>query len=120
MGTKNSITLKGSEINISVSIFLFKEGEAYIAYCPSLDLSGYDSTEDAAKADFVYMLREWLKEQMANGTLYTDLERHGWKIRSDTATEPSFIDVVKRNRPASKILSMPEYRKTNVHTEIPC
>ena len=44
METQNYIALAGKEISISVSVFLFKEENAYIAYCPSLDLSGYDAT----------------------------------------------------------------------------
>lgn len=66
----NSISVKDKEIKISVSVFLFKEGNAYIAYCPSLDLSGDDMTEESAKADFEYMLRDWVREQTANGTLH--------------------------------------------------
>ena len=80
METQNYIALAGKEISISVSVFLFKEENAYIAYCPSLDLSGYDATEDSAKQDFEYVLREWLREQMDNGTLYRDLAKHGWKV----------------------------------------
>ena len=120
MDKKNAITLKGNEINVSVSVFLFKEKDAYIAYCPSLDISGYVLTEDKAKMDFEYMLHEWLKEQIANGTLYNDLKRHGWDIEQEVATEPSVADILKRNRSASRILAMPEYRKTNVHTELVC
>lgn len=120
MDKKNSITISPRQASISVSVFLFKEGDTYIAYCPSLDLSGYDTTEDLAKADFKYMLQEWLKEQVANGTLQSDLQRHGWKVGDDTATEPSIADLLRRNRSAGKIFSMPEYRKTNVHTGILC
>ena len=92
METQNYIALSGKEINISVSVFLFKEGDAYIAYCPSLDLSGYDTTEDSAKQDFEYMLREWLREQMDNGTLHRDLVKHGWKVGQEKAIEPSVAD----------------------------
>lgn len=120
MEKKNSITLNGKEISISVSVFLFKEEGAYIAYCPSLDLSGYDTTEDRAREDFEYMLREWLKEQTSNGTLLRDLQRHGWKMGHNMATEPSFTDLLRHNQSAGKVLAMPEYRKTNVHTGIYC
>ena len=87
MEKKKSITLSGKEISVSVSVFLFKEGDTYIAYCPSLDLSGYDTTEDKARADFEYMLLEWLHEQVTNGTLQEDLSRQGWKIEHVGAME---------------------------------
>lgn len=86
MEKKNTIALKGKEISVSVSVFLFKEGETYIAYCPSLDLRGYDCTEDKAKADFEFMLQEWLKEQMSNGTLQQDLACHDWEQVQYTRT----------------------------------
>lgn len=87
MDNKNAITMKGNEISISVSVFLFRQGNAFIAYCPSLGLSEYDETEDGAKADFEYMLREWLKEQTENGTPNADLARHGWVTDDITSKE---------------------------------
>lgn len=109
MDSVNSIVLKGNEVRVSVSVFLFKEGGAYIAYCPSLDLSGYDLTEDTARADFEYMLQSWLREQVENGTLRRDLALHGWKMESDVATEPSFGDILRSNQSAGRIFALPEF-----------
>ena len=120
METQNYIVLAGKEISISVSVFLFKEENAYIAYCPSLDLSGYDATEDSAKQDFEYVLREWLREQMDNGTLYRDLAKHGWKVGQEKAIEPSVADMIRGNKSAGKIFSLPEFKKTTIHTGILC
>lgn len=115
----NAITISGNNIKISVSVYLFKEGDAYIAYCPSLDLSGYDNTEELAKTDFEYMLKEWLKTQYENNTLKTDLESHGWRIQDNMANEPLIVDIVgKQSTP--NVLSLPDYRKTNVNAEILC
>ena len=118
MDSVNSIVLKGNEVRVSVSVFLFKEGGASIAYCPSLDLSGYDLTEDTARADFEYMLRSWLREQVENGTLRRDLAIHGWKMGAEGATEPNFGDILRSNQSAGRIFALPEFRKTNVHTEL--
>lgn len=57
---RNTIILNGNTVSVSVSVAIFKEGDTFIAYCPSLDLSGYDTTEDKARADFEYVLKEWL------------------------------------------------------------
>lgn len=76
---KNAITINGKNIKVSVSVYLFKEGDTYIAYCPSLDLSGYDTTEESAKTDFEYMLKDWLKTQSENNLLEKDLKQHGWR-----------------------------------------
>lgn len=59
---RNIIILNGNTIYVTVKVLIFKEGETFIAYCPSLDLSGYDTTEDKACADFEYVLKEWLND----------------------------------------------------------
>lgn len=115
----NTIIINGNNIKISVSVYLFKEGDTYIAYCPSLDLSGYDTTEDTAKADFEYMLKDWVKTQSENDTLKRDLEIHGWKIENNIANEPLIIDMLDRTA-TSDVLSLPDYRKTNVNAEVLC
>ena len=65
---------------MAVSVSLFKDGEAYVADCPSLDISGYDTTEESAMEAFRYMLHDRLNEQLGNGTLRKDLVGHGWKV----------------------------------------
>ena len=117
---ENKITIVSKEASISVSVFLFREGDAFIAYCPSLDLSGYDVTEDNAKRDFEFVLKAWLKEQLENGTLKRDLERHGWKVEDGKADEPSVTDWIRRNSSAGRIFTMPEFRKTNIRTGVFC
>ena len=78
MKSTNYISFDDSgSVKISVSLFTFKEGDVYIAYCPSLDLSGYDRDEAKAKADFEIMLADYLSWQMRNGTLREDLAAHG-------------------------------------------
>ena len=115
----NTITINVNHIKISVSVYLFKEGDTYIAYCPSLDLSGYDTTEETAKKDFEYILKDWLKTQAENNTLKKDLEFHGWRMGNNTANEPGIIDLLGETT-TSKLLSLPDYRKTNVNAEILC
>lgn len=115
----NTISINGNKIKITVSVYLFKEGDTYIAYCPSLDLSGYDTTEETAKADFEYMLKDWVKTQSGNNTLKRDLELHGWKVENNTANEPLIVDMLDRSA-TSDVLSLPDYRKTNVNAEILC
>jgi hypothetical protein len=65
-------------LEISVSVYVFKENDVFIAYCPSLDISGYNTTEEEARHDFEYALKEYVKFQMEHDTLNKDLERHGW------------------------------------------
>lgn len=118
METRNTIRMSRTNVQISVSAFLFREGDTYIAYCPSLDISGYEHTEEKAKAELEYMLREWLVEQMENGTLRKDLEKHGWELGARVAKEPKVEALLGRKTPAGPILARPEFRKTNVFTGV--
>lgn len=88
MTNLNYISFTKGGVEISVSLFVFKEGDTYIAYCPSLDLSGYDLTEDSARADFDFMLADYLSEQLRKGTLRADLTMHGWKMGKAKGNEP--------------------------------
>lgn len=118
---QNAITFQKGKVGISVSVYLFRDGDTFVAYCPSLDLTGYDLTEEAARSDFEYILREWLREQTENGTLRQDLEAHGWKIGGENkGNEPILHDLLEANRNAAQVLSEPEYRKTNVHAMVEC
>lgn len=64
-----------------MSVYVFKENDVFVAYCPSLDLSGYNQTEEAARADFEYVLHEYVKYQMQHDTLDKDLTRLATRVR---------------------------------------
>ena len=112
----NTIAFSRKGINISVSVYVFKENDVFIAYCPSLDLSGYDTTENKARQDFEYMLSEYLRSQMKQNTLHEDLARHGWKLGQRRGTEPKFGDLLAANEQMQKLVSLPEFTKINVNT----
>ena len=83
MKTKN-------DINLAVYLFKDKRANCYVAYCPSLNLCGYDHTQRAAQKDFLYVLDEYLNEQTENGTLVEDLIQHGWTITENEVIAPTF------------------------------
>ena len=118
---RNNITIQKDGIAISVSVLVFRDNSGvYIVYCPSLDLSGYDNTESTAKDNFSYVLKEWIKEQTANGTLEKDLVSHGWIIKGEESSEPQLSEIIKRNANVARVVSMPEYKKTNIQARVYC
>jgi hypothetical protein len=114
MTNLNYISFTNRGVEISVSLFVFKEGDTYIAYCPSLDLSGYDMTEESARSDFDYMLADYLNEQLRKGTLRADLALHGWKMGKVKGNEPELSDMLGMNEQLRKLV-MRSYKKTNVN-----
>lgn len=101
-------------VEISVSLFTFKQDDVYIAYCPSLDLSGYDRDETKAKADFEAMLADYLSWQMRNGTLREDLAAHGWHIGKAKGDEPPMEEMLGMNEQL-RTLVVGSYMKTNLN-----
>lgn len=116
--SKNYIKVSKDGVNISVGVYVFKEGDTFIAYCPSLDLSGYDTTEKKAREDFEFMLTDWLSTQLKNNTLDKDLREHGWKIENKVAEEPNVIDLITKRADFKDIVEMSEYTKTNLRANI--
>lgn len=102
---------KNDIVEISVSLFIFKDGDAFIAYCPSLDLSGYELTAEKALADFDFMLTDYLNWQLRHGTLRDDLIAHGWRFEKAEGLEPSFSEMLQENQQLRQLLTMP-YLKT--------
>jgi hypothetical protein len=116
MKTSNYISFDSNGgVEISVSLFTFKEGDVYIAYCPSLDLSGYDHDEAKAKADFEAMLADYLAWQMRNGTLRADLSAHGWHIGKAKGNEPPLSELLGMNEQLRTLVAG-SYMKTNLNT----
>ena len=63
-------------------MYLFKEGESYIVYCPALDLSAYGDSEDHAKKSFADVFEMTIKYMLNKNTVKEDLINHGWQIKS--------------------------------------
>lgn len=117
---RNSIVITNELISIRVSVYMFEEGGSKIAFCPSLDLSGYGRTKKDAAADLEFVLKHWLMDQIENKTLREDLVAHGWEMESDgCAKEPSFAETVRRNAQLKR-LGNKEFSKKNKQLRLPC
>ena len=104
-------------LEVSVSIYVFKENDVYVAYCPSLDLSGYERTEEAACRDFEYVLGEYAKFQMQHGTLNEDLTRHGWEVMQRRAKGPELGKLLRKTQ-LRDVFKKQEYRMIRNTTDL--
>jgi len=58
----NRIQHSKSTTTISVEVVIFKEDDNYVAFCPALNLSAYDSTIQGAKDAFeINMKYLWMR-----------------------------------------------------------
>lgn len=101
----NKIKTDGNNIVVmQVSLLVFKQGDYYVAYCPSLELSSYGISVEDAKEGFDDAMNIYLEHCKENGTLETDLIKHGWSIeRKPAKLEPPAM--IKLSIPAGKLIS---------------
>lgn len=72
----------GTRITVKVGVYLFKEDDTFIAYCPALDMSGYGVSEKEAKESFERSMCMYVEYCVRKNTLVADLRKHGWDIKS--------------------------------------
>lgn len=114
MESDNKITNSGDTLTVILDVYLFMEGDTYIAYSPALDLSGYGTTEQEARQSFSIVLDEYISHGLSHRTLLKDLRAHGWKVRSwaqRKMSAPSFDNMIQNNDLFKDILRNKEYRK---------
>ena len=74
--------------NVSIPVSFFKEGNAYIAYCPVLDLSTSASTFEKVKKRFEQVVDVFFEELVDMGTLDDVLANLGWTKTQSKWTPP--------------------------------
>ena len=70
---------------------IFKEGEAFIAYTPALDLSTYADNMDDLQKRFSEAVEIFLEIVINKGTLEEVLTDLGWTRKDKTLNPPVFI-----------------------------
>ena len=73
---------KDKTVKVNLGMYIFKEDDAFIVYCPALDVSAYGDTEIQAKEAFDSVFESTLKYMLNKKTLKEDLIKHGWEIKS--------------------------------------
>lgn len=117
------ISTSGNRISVEISVFVFKDnaypnGDMYVAYCPELDLSGYDTTSDSARKSFEFVLKDYLDYTAENGTLEADLINHGWrKYKNGRIAEPTYASML-RNSQLKMVLHQNEFSKYSIPVHI--
>ena len=66
---------------ITVEVIFVKEDDYIVAYCPSLQLTGYGHTEGEARESFEIELNIFLEETSKKGTLEKYLLGNGWILQ---------------------------------------
>ncbi len=71
--------MAAKDISAKLPVEIFKEGDQFIAYCPSLDISTCASTLEGAREMFAELAHIFLSETVKMGTLDDVLLQCGWR-----------------------------------------
>ena len=77
-------------LQLSLPVMVLREGDAFVAHTPVLDLSTTGSTLEEAQKNFVDAVNFFLEEATAMGTLDDVLSDMGWK-RKDRDWVPPVV-----------------------------
>jgi len=87
---------KGTEYRFEMTLFIFREGDHYVVYSPAFDLSSTGFEFNEAFSNFYEAFQLYIEYGLENGTLWEDLEEHGWKKTPKKITQPSFSTLMRK------------------------
>jgi predicted RNase H-like HicB family nuclease len=79
--------------DFSFDAHIFKEGETYVAYVPTLDVSSCGATDEDARRNIRDAVRGFLAASAGLGTLDEILEEAGYKPEGEGWRAPEFVSV---------------------------
>lgn len=108
-------------VKVDLKVLLFAEDNTWFAYLPSFDLTGYGNTEEDAKESLNIVFDEFLRYSLNKKTLFIEMKRLGWKIRSKTKPlcAPKISDLINTNDQLKEIINSKEYTTSNYQVNVP-
>lgn len=79
-------------LSYSLPVTIFREGDAFVAYTPALDLSSAGKTEAEARRMFGEAIETLFEELSEMGTLDSVLADLGWKKMKRGFEPPTVVD----------------------------
>lgn len=76
--------------NVSLSVFVIKEQDYFVAYTPALDFAATGDTSESAKKNFSESINIFLSDIEERGTLDEVLKEFGWR-KIDKSLQPPEI-----------------------------
>ena len=79
--------------DIPYSVHFFKEGDAYVAYVPELDVSSCGTTDDEARKNIRDAVQGFLEISARMGTLGEILDEAGYAREGQSWRAPQFVSL---------------------------
>ena len=108
-------------VKVDLQVLIFEEDNIHYAYMPSFDLMGYGDTEENAKESLTVVLDEFLRYTLNKNTLFIEMQRLGWKIRSKQKPmyAPQMSEMINMNEQLKDIVNSKQYTSSNYQVNIP-
>lgn len=76
---------------IAYTVHTFKEGDAFVAYVPELDISSCGATNDEARKNIRDAVQGFLEVSAGMGSLESVLEEAGYRNKDGEWQAPEFV-----------------------------
>lgn len=113
MFPQNKIRFSKGKIDVSLTLFFFKEGDTCICYCPVLDLSDSGETEEDALEMFKENLKIFFDYTTKKKTLESELKRLGWKKETKKRCVSPEVEEMKKQNPLFENLVISKSQNIN-------
>src|SRR5438132_11704822 len=77
----NEVLTLPNKIKSQILVFIIKEGDTFVSYCPALELSSYGDTSEESHKAFEDALDIFLNFATEKGTLEKELLNLGWILQ---------------------------------------
>ena len=108
-------------VKVDLQVIFFEEDNIHYAYMPSFDLTGYGNTDEEAQKSLTIVLDEFLRYTLNKNTLFIELQRLGWKIKSKKKPmfAPQMSDLINTNDQLKDIINSKQYTTSNYQVNVP-
>ena len=114
----NTIEIDNDMFRFNVDVYIFKEEDHLMAYCPSLDLATTGTDFQDALKNFYECLQLHVECCMEMGTFEEDLKEHGWRVSQKRLVPPSFLTQLKRPQLSELMRSNTNYERISAPVRI--
>lgn len=106
---------------VDLQVLLFEEDNIHYVYMPSFDLTGYGNAEEEARESLTVVLDEFLRYTLNKNTLFLEMQRLGWKIKSKKRLmyAPQMSDLINTNDQLKDIINSEQYTTSNYQVNVP-
>ncbi|MBL7058181.1 hypothetical protein ISS03_02480 [Patescibacteria group bacterium] len=84
-----------NNLNLNLSVSIFKEGKYFIAYSSALDISTAGKTFEESKKRFNEVVQIFFEETSKKGKLEETLSNLGWQKIKQQWSPPTFISHIQ-------------------------